>query len=328
MSPAKGRRMIQSILGKPSTLLALAALAATFATGCAHTVDFTVLRPAMLNIQPSGGTVTVGDIEANGHPEAAADVANELRTRVAHSLNPKIRLLAEGGAVVVDGGVLANGYQEHTETVSQTCTRTVDDGTDANGNAQSHTETYDCSYDVTIGVGTARIGFRVLDRATHAVLFAQSYDRSGSVTSPSSSDVVGLMHGLRASTVEQFAKVILPYQEVVTEKFKDCDSDARCKKGFEMIKAGNYPAADALFTQVIGPYTAGAVPSENAKQISEAFYDRGVTRAYQQRYAEAEADLSRALVLQPTQKRWPEELASVQAMERERQTLREQGAVP
>jgi hypothetical protein len=320
--------MKHSMKSKAATLLAAGALFATFATGCARTVDFTVMHPAMINLQPQGGTVTVGDIAPNGQPEAAADVASELRARIANSLNPNIRLLADGGAVVVDGDVLANSYKEHTETVSQTCTRTVDDGTDANGTAQWHTESYDCSYDVRVGEGTTRIQLRVLNPATQQVIYAHTYDGSKTVNDASPADVAALMHGLHAETVKEFAKVILPYQEVVTEKFKDCDGDKLCKQGFEKVKAGDYPSADALFTAAIGPYTTSAVPKDKLEQVGEAFYDRGVTRAYQQRYDEAQADLARAVALLPARKRWPDELASVQAMAKERQALREQGAVP
>jgi hypothetical protein len=42
--------------------------------------------------------------------------------------------------------VKATYYEAYTTWEDQTCTRTVSDGVDSNGNAQSHTETYDCSY--------------------------------------------------------------------------------------------------------------------------------------------------------------------------------------
>jgi hypothetical protein len=285
--------MKPSMKSRAAMVFAAGALFATFATGCARTIQFTVTRPAMLNLQPEGGTVTVGDIASNGHPDAAADVAYELRARIANSLNPSIRLRGDGGAVVVDGNVLANTYKEHTETVSSTCSRTVDDGVDANGTPQWHIESYDCSYDVRVGEGATKIQLRVLSPATNKVIFAHTYDAANTVRDASADDVVALMHGLRADTVKEFAKVILPYQEVVTEKFKDCDGDKRCKQGFEKVKAGDYPSADALFTAAIGPYTVGAVPKDKLKQVGEAFYDRGVIRAYQQRYDEAQDDLAR-----------------------------------
>ena len=308
--------------------LAIAGLSLTLGAGCARTVQFTVTRPAMMNLQPAGNTVTVGAIKPNGYAAAAADVTADLQNRIAHSLNPQIRLLRNGGAVVVDGAVLANAYEQHTETVSETCSRTVDDGTDSNGTPQSHTESYDCSYDIQVGTGVSRIELRVLDGAHERVLFDKTYVQAASVNNPSAADVAELMHRIRDASVDDFAKVLLPYQETVTESFKDCEGDGRCKKGFELVRAGDFPGADALFTQVIGAYATADVPASRAKEIAEAFYDRGVTRAYQQRYAEAEADLARAVALQPKRAKWPQELANVQTMGKERQALREQGAVP
>jgi hypothetical protein len=321
--------MNDSTSSKFPRLLASAALLLTLGTGCARTVDFAVTRPAMLNLQPTGNTVAVGPIAANGQREAAADVTGELQGRIAHSLNPSIRLLADGAGVVIDGSIMENRYDTHSETVSQTCTRTVDDGTDSNGTPQSHTESYDCSYEVEVGVGKSRVALRVVEATgERRVLFIRVYDSSDSVSSPSKDDAATLMHRLRVANVEQFAKVILPWQDTVSERFKDCEGDARCKKGFELVKTGDLPGADALFTQVIGAHETAPVPPDRAKAVAEAFYNRGVTRAHQQRYAEAAIDLQRAIVLQPKRAKWPAELASVQEMARDKEALRAQGAAP
>jgi hypothetical protein len=316
---------------KNAGLLGAAALIMTLGTGCAaRTVDFEVTRPAMINLQPTGNTMSVGTIEANGQPEAAADVAAELRGRIAHSLNPSVRLQPDGAAVEVDGAIQQDGFTSRTETVSQTCTKTVDDGVDSNGVSQSHQESYDCSYTQEVVTGQSRIRFSVrAGGGDHRGLFTQVYVRSGEVTNPSSADVARLMHGLRAATVEQFAKVILPWKDRVSERFKDCDGDDRCKKGLERVKASDLPGAEALFTQVLAGYDAGwSVPDKQAKRIGEAFYDRAVTRAHQRRYADAIADLLRAIALQPKRAKWPQEVAVVQALEKDEQALRAQGAMP
>jgi hypothetical protein len=312
----------------PSTLAAAAALVMTLGTGCAaRTVEFDVTRPAMINLQPLGTTMRVGTIEANGQAEAAADVAGELQNRIAHSLNPSVRLQGEGAAVEIDGAILGSGYSVQSETVSQTCSRTVDDGTDPSGIARSHDETYDCSSTQDVGTGQSTIQLRIrAGTGDRRVLFTQVYVRSGKVGSPSAKDQAKLMHDLRAATVEEFARVILPWKDKVSERFKDCDGDSRCKKGLDRVKEGDLPGAEALFTQVIGAYEAGgAVSEKQSKQIGEAFYDRGVTRAHQGRYTEAIADLLRAIGLQPKRAKWPQEVASVQQLEKDEQALRAQG---
>jgi hypothetical protein len=312
-----------------ATLVSLAGLTLTLGTGCAaRTVAFTVTRPSMINVSSSGNTMTVGPIEANGHPAAAAEIAADLAGRIGHSLNPSVRLLANGGGLFITGKVIKDGYEVHGETVSQTCSRSVDDGPDANGVSQSHSEDYDCSSTQDVGKATSWVELRILDGlANHRLLFSQTYVRDESLPSPSAGDSERLLHKVRAASVEAFARLILPWQETVSERFKDCDGDARCKQAFERVHAGDLPGAEALYTQVIaGLDTSGApVPPGQGERIGEALYDRGVTRAYLGRYPDAVADLERAIAVLPQRSKWPLELARVQAMAKDQQALRVQG---
>jgi hypothetical protein len=315
---------------RASLLAAVAALALTGGAGCASTVTFAVVRPALMNLSPSGNTISVGQIQPNGQPEAAADVAADLQQRIAGSLNPSIRLLPDGAGVTVDGSIVEDSYEQHYETVSQTCTRTVDDGTDSNGNAQSHTESYDCSYDILVGNATSQIRLRVVEGGgAHRVIFDQGYTQTARVNSPNALDVQKVRHGVRDLSVEQFAKVILPWQDIVTERFKDCDGETLCKQGFAATKKGDLVTADGLFSQVIGGYANGAVvPSTLTKRIGEAYYDRAVVRAHQERYEEAVSDMQVAIKLQPKRPKWPNEMESVKQMARDKMALRAQGATP
>jgi hypothetical protein len=307
-------------------VVGVAGLVGVLGSGCAaRTVEFGVMRPAMLNIAPAGNTISVGNIDANGRPAAAADVTADLRSAIAQSLNPSIRLVASGG-VEIDGSIVDDNYVEHTETVSQTC-QSATNTTDADGNVQTTWTSYDCSYDVRVGNGTSKVRLSVVATADHRVLIDQIYTSTDSVTSPSQTDVDTLMHNLRASSVGHFARVILPWQDKVAERFKDCDGDDRCKQGLARIKAGDLASADTLFGQVIGAYASGGqVPEKQTKQIGEAFYDRGVTRAHDWRYPEAIADMQQAVLLQPKRAKWPAELASLQQLQRDHQALQAQGA--
>jgi hypothetical protein len=313
---------------KLASVLTVAGLCLSLGTGCANTVHFNITRAAMINLAPAGNTVSVGAIAPKGNPEAAADVTADIQYRVSHSLNPSIRLLASGGGVIVDGSVDADGYAEHTETVSATCSRTVDDGVDANGTPQSHSESYDCSYDVTVGVATSQLSLRIVSGSGGRVILAQTYTQSDSATNPNAAGVAQLRHNVRDAAVGDFARTILPYDEVVTERFKDCDGDSRCKRGFHLVSSGDLEGAEALFSQVIGGFDTGSVvPGKRTKEIGEAFYDRGVTRVYLGRYAEAVADMEKAIQLQPQRKKWPQEVVSFKIMARDRQALHDQGAL-
>ena len=146
---------------------------------------------------------------------------------------------------------------------------------------------------------------------------------------PPGIDGAGMLHNLRANLVDHFARVILPWQESVTVEFEDCNGDARCRQGYDLVQAGNLAGAEPLFTQVIGAYQNAAmpVPPNEAEKIGEAFYNRGLTRSYLGQYARAVADLTRAISLRPDESDWQQELQSAQRMSQDQEALRQQGAV-
>ena len=316
-------------LRKGSSLFGFAGLLVMLGTGCAaRTVEFSITRPALLNLEPAGNTISLGTIDPNGQAEAAAQVTAELRDLIAHSPNPSIHLVASGG-VDVEGSIVADSYSESTETVPATCMQKVDDGCDPiTGVCSSwHFEDYDCSYNVTTGTGASSIRLRIIAASDHHTILDQTYTSTESITNPSKADAAKLPPKLRSASVADFARVIVPWKDSVSERFKDCDVDSRCKQGLDRVKAHDLPGADAFYTEVIGAYaTGGQVPENEAKRIGEAFYDRGVTRAHEWRYSEAIADMQKAIALQPKRAKWPQELASLQQLARDHQALRDQGA--
>jgi len=317
----------------------MAGLSLGAAGGCARTATFAVTRPAMLNAAQVGNTMTVGGIAApSGMPQdvqAAAEISADLSNRIAHSLNTSIRLVAQGGGVAITGAVLTNEYNENIEQVNRTCTRSV-----AVGNGQFRAETYACTDIRRIGQAHARLQFQVTHGQTGQVLFDQTYEDTASQTTvgirspyerrdPPGIDGFGMLHAVRAGLVGNFARVILPWQENVTVRFEDCDGDARCRQGYDLVRGGNLEAAEPLFTAVLGEYAAAgaAVPPNVAERIGEALYNRGVTRSYLGRYAQAVADLTRAIALRPDESDWNQELENARNMARDQEALRQQGAV-
>lgn len=318
--------------------LFLAAVMAA-ATGCPRTATFNVTRPAMLNAAQVGNTMTVGPIAApRGMPEdmqAAAEISADLSNRIAHSLNSQIRLVAAGGGVVITGAILANEYGERIEYNDRTCTRSV-----SVGNGQYRTESYACRDIRRIGTAHARLQFQITHGQNGQVLFDQAYEDSNTVTNvgihsayehrdPAGIDGFGMLHNTRASLVEHFAHVILPWSESVTVRFEDCDGDNRCRQGYDLVQAGNLAGAEPLFTAVIGDLGApgATIPPNAAERVGEAFYNRGVTRSYLGRYAQAVADLTRAIAIRPDESDWNQELENARQMARDQEALRQQGAV-
>ncbi len=308
---------------------------------CARTATFNVTRPAMLNAAAVGNTMTVGPIAAPNpaHMPAAAEISAQLQGRITNSLNRSIRLVAAGGGIVITGAVLANDYSETMERNNRTCSRQVQTGTQ-NGVPQYRTDTYACTDLRRVGTGLSRVQFQITHGQDGHALFDQIYEfAQQAVTTGISSAyenrtpdyinpdvVVGQARGVN---IERFARVILPWQEQVTVEFEDCDGDARCRQGYDLVQQGNLEGAEPLFTAVIGQYAqAGAtVPPNEAEKIGEAFYNRGLTREYLGRYTAAVADITRAMQLRPDESDWQHELESAQQMARDQEALRQQGAV-
>lgn len=325
------------------TFVGLCALSAlSVGSGCARTATFAVTRPAMLNAAAVGNTMSVGGIAApSGQPQdlqAAAEISADLTGRISHSLNPSIRLVANGGGVLVTGAVLGNQYGENIEQNAGTCTRNVP--AYVNGRQTTRVESYACTTIRRIGTASARLQFQVTHGTSNESLFDRTYEDSATTVTtgvvspyerrdPPHIDGGGMLHNLRANLVDHFARVILPWQESVTVAFEDCDGDERCRQGYDLVQAGNLAGAEPLFTQVIGPYQNAAmpVPPGEAEKIGEAFYNRGLTRAYQGQYTRAVADLTRALALRPDETDWQQELQSAQRMAQDQEALRQQGAV-
>lgn len=317
-------------------LLALLAPAA-----CSRTATFNVVRPAILNASAVGNTMTVGPIAAPNpiHLPAAADISAQLQHRIANSLNRSIRLVAAGGGVVITGAVLANDYAETMERNNRVCSRQVQSGT-ANGVPQYRTDTYACVDLRRVGTGVSRVQFQITHGSDGTVFFDQVYEfRQQEVTTgvmssyenrtPAYINPDALTAAARAVNIEHFARVILPWQEQVTVVFEDCNGDARCRQGYDLVQQGNLEAAEPLFTQVIGDAdrAGAAVPASESERIGEAFFNRGLTREYLGRYTQAVADLQRAMQLRPDESDWQTQLEEAQQMARDQEALRQQGAV-
>ncbi len=319
--------------------LALASL--TTAACASRTATFRVTRPAMLNAAAVGNTMTVGPIAAPNpaYMPAAAEVAANLQGRIASSLNRSIRLVAQGGGVVITGAVLADDYMENLERNSRVCTRQVYAGTQ-NNIPQYRAETYPCTDLRRTGTGMSRVQFTVTHGQSGEVIYDHIYEHSRSATTtgiasayenrqPAPIDGAGLLAQARGTNLEHFAHVILPWQEDVTVEFEDCNGDARCRQGYDLVRASNLAAAEPLFTQVIGQYAMVTVPvpPNEAERVGEAFYNRALVREYLGRYTLAVADFTRAIALRPDESDWQQELQEAQRMAREQESLRQQGAV-
>jgi len=317
------------------TIRSLLMVALLLTTGCARVATFTVTHPALLNASAVGNSMTVGAFESV-NPYAAEAIRSDLARRIASSLNRSIQLLPAGGGVVIAGRILADGYSEQITVEHRQCSRQVPTYRNSQGVTQYRTDYYPCPDYVRTGQAVSQVQFQIQVPSSSTLMFDRVYEHHDTRSTrsqygnPPPIDGNALLASQRAVNVNEFAKVILPWQERVEVRFEDCDGDDHCRDGFEAVRRGDLAGGEAQFTQVIGPYVApaAAVPPNMAERIGEAFYNRGVTRGYLGHYAPAVADLVRAIALRPNEReRWAEQLEDIQALARDEEALRQQGAM-
>ncbi len=308
------------------------------AAGCGSRAHIMVTRPAMLDASSAGNTYQV--LGLSGSDGAAAQIQRGLEQRITRSLNPSIRLVRGGAGLVIDGEVVDQRFDERMERNDTTCQRQERTGTNAQGQATYRTVSYACAYLRRVGEANVAVRLRVAQSNGTAV-FDQTYRRADSISStgmespyaneqqhPPELDGAGLLARLNEEITAEFARVILPWQDEVVVAYEGCGDD-RCGRGFELVRASDLAGAERLFSEVIGEYESptSTVPENLRDRISEALYNRGVTRGYMGRFAPALADLSRACTLRPGHDSWRRELANIQRLSQEQESLRSQGVI-
>ena len=296
------------------------------AAGCAERIaTFGVIRPAELNAS-SGNTMTVGQIATHGHPEASQQISSDLQDRIAHSLNPSVRLLSEGGNVRISGAIVRDDAHESSVHVSSTCFQMTPTAQDANGNLQWVPMPYDCSHWQRVVDLSVAVELTVNDTTRNVVVFDRTYTGGERLTNPSAARVQQRLYALRADAVSDFARVILPWSATVRERFATCGRDPSCAQGFDSVRHGDLATAETLFSRAIGSYETAesVVPNAEVRRVGDALYDRGVTRAYRWDFEDAISDLTRAIALRPNEMAWQGVLYRVRQMQSDVAALRTQ----
>ncbi len=310
----RGRRIFQ--LSALAVLLALC-------TGCGARARFSVLRPAMLNAREFGGSMAVGMFE--GHPMAGAAVAQDLRQRIITAEGNPVTLVEGTGGLVIHGAVPAYSYSEQIRESSGTCYRNV---TDSNGN--NRRVSYPCTTYTRIGTATVAIAFNITVGPTGQTIFAHTYTdtatarRSETGSRPPTINGGAMLDRIRSRLTADFARVILPWREVVRVTFGRCgDARSICENGIAAVRSGDFPAAIASFQQAIQNIEAQS--ETNAAHLAEAYWNLGLAHEYSGDFPAALEAINRAIQLSPGSANYTEELQNVQQMAEDAQRLAEQG---
>jgi hypothetical protein len=325
-----------------------AALLTLLLAGCAHHVSFTVVRPAMLDASEAGNTFDVR--MRGGRPDAVADIEGQLRQRFERSLNPSIRLIGQGGAVLVTGDVLRHDATSEMLAEATSCTRNVPYRDPRTGAMLTRAESYPCTTFYRMGTATLEVRFQVVLAASGRVVFDRVYPRStsdrvagGSVPGHVASGPVyegmvpygarppelsfeGWFADARFEVVNEFARVVLPYEDEVTVEFTDCGSAEGCDEALQLLSDGDLAGAERVYTEILRGYDnpSLAVAPEDTEIVADTLFNRGIVRAYLGSFELALEDLSRAVELAPGEDLFVRERANIDALAEEADALRRQ----
>lgn len=308
---------------------ALVALGALSLSHCSWSVNFTRLHPALINASRAGNTMQVLPL-GGPFPQAAAMITADLQQRITQSHNRSIRLVAGGGGVLIGGAVLENSAGQNYERVGATCYHTE------SYNGQTRSVPHGCVTLRMVYNATAAIQFQVMDAAGNAIFSRLYRDQTSAVRTgregpyPADNiplqplDPTELLVNLNSRQTDVFARVILPWTDVVNVPLAGCAGDARCRSGYDLLRSGGDAAsAERFFDEVVRQFDRPGVVLQGSQidRVAEALYNRGITRGFSGRYAEGVADLERALVLRPAHNEWRAQLAQVQTLAQEQREL-------
>lgn len=323
-------------------------LVALALVGCAHHVRFDVVRPAMLDASEAGNTFDVS--MRSGRPDAVADIEGQLRDRFARSLNPSIRLIGQGAAVLVTGDVMRHDATSETIAEATSCTRSVPYRDPRTGNMTTRSESYPCTTYHRNGTAVVEVRFSIVLVGSNRTIFERAYSRStsdratggtvpGHVASgpvyegsipygaqPPMLNFEGWFANARYDIVEEFARIVLPYEDEVDVEFTDCGSAEGCDEAIAALEGGDLEGAERIYTEILRGYDNPviAVAPEDMEIVADTLFNRGIVRAYLGSFEIALEDLNRAVELAPEEDLFRRELANIDALAEESDRLRRQ----
>ncbi len=313
------------------TVAALAALL-TLASCGTSTVSMMAVRPAILNAQAYGGTVSVAGF-APAHPDYAlisGQFRNEVAERIAGGVGGTVRLLEYGGGLVISGRVEAYTAQLHAHERLTTCT----DSVSVDGGKSSATKNIErpCAWRWLDWQCRVVVTAQVTDPSGRVLIIRPiSYERSGSTTqvrdaAPVPPNLHPILQELRLRAAEEVAWLVTPHHERVNAVFYDCQkpATAACEFGVKRMAEARYDEAVAAFTDALAQLErAGASAADRAKVL----WNRAIVLQFSRRFDEAVADLQAAHRLDP-QDEYRDQIAVVERERAAHQQLLEQGLGP
>lgn len=281
-------------------LLVVMGLVVSLAAGCGtSTLSLVLVRPAVVNARPYGGSVTVAGFRAM-RPELVF-AAEALRQDVLQQARAGV-----GGVVqVVDagGGLVASGELVHYDVVATERTRASKCAqqvvTIKNNTRVTETQQLPCTYFAYDWRATVRANLRVASSQGQVVYYRGHFaERSGStgetvgrpVMPPDINSLAGVLTELRAKVADEMGGVLVPHRVRVNAAFFDCakPADGICAAGMQAMINNNYDGAAQAFTDAHAQLLQARA---DTNEVSKPLWNRALVYKYSRQFDKALLDL-------------------------------------
>ncbi|GEM_PF-2820032 len=305
--------------------------AGLFAAGCGTTsVKMMVVRPALINARPWGGTVSVQGVAA-AHPDyihVAGQIRQELKQRIVNGYGNVVALKQYGGGLQVSGRLERYDITLEVQSRQTTCSDTI--RVRQGGKSVSQRVSRPC----VMKQHRWRAHVDVLMRVTSnngQVLFLRhlTETRTGSTVERRAvapmPDSHRILQGLRNLIVTRMAQVIVPHRVRVTATLYDCPQPAEgtCNRAVANLAKSRYDAALAEYDRALAQLQKA--PGVERSDIAKVHWNKAIVCRYGRRFDAALNELDSALRLDPGNSRYQRERANVQADRDRHSRLIDQG---
>ena len=331
------RRTLSASLLPVSAVSLLPIWAALLLMGCGtSSVSMVVVRPAVINAQPFGGTVSVAGFAAP-RPDYAI-IAGQLREEVQRELlggvGGVVRVVDYGAGLTVSGRVDEYRMRLREESREESCKKKV---------VHVNTTTGEES-PVTYVKGKCKL--RRLRWNAHVAVLVRVQASSGQLVylrhvveretgrTPEVRDVAprpprthALLRKMRLRVAQRIAHLVVPHRARVTATMYDCKGAAEglCNTGVKRMAQSRYDDALAAYTQALA--VLKSTPQTRKTALGEVHWNRAQVNKYARRYDAAIAELQLALGFDPGNRTYTREFQVVQAARQSHKQLIDQGLV-
>ncbi len=289
----------------PVLMASIVVLIAGFMVGCnTSTVRLMVVRPALVNAQQHGGTVTVGPMVVTQPDMVAAvhDLRTMLQQRIINSFGRVVRLHEHGGGLTISGVMEAHGVTEEVGQRDSKCRTKVSKTV---GELTTTEEVMrPCVMKRSVWNSRVAMVVRVTARSGQ-VLFLQRMVDTANGRTPEARNAAPrpnydiIMRSARARLATRIARIVVPHRVQVSARLYDCPGRAEpiCARAVAAFARSDYDGALMKYDRALA--TMGQNPKIRPVQRAQVHYNKALVFKYSRRFNEALTELANASRFDP-----------------------------